>query len=44
VNVPGTDREHANWRRKLRDDVEAIASDGRLARFAEILREQRPRE
>ncbi len=44
VNVPGTDREHPNWRRKLRDDIETIATDGRLERFAEILREHRPRE
>jgi 4-alpha-glucanotransferase len=44
VNVPGTDREHPNWRRKLRDDIEVIAADGRLARFAEIMRHERPRE
>jgi len=44
VNVPGTDREHPNWRRKLHDDVETIVADGRLGRFAEIMRQLRPRE
>jgi 4-alpha-glucanotransferase len=43
VNVPGTDREHPNWRRKLRDDLETIAVDGRLERLAKVLRESRPR-
>jgi glycogen operon protein len=43
VNIPGTNREYPNWRRKLRDDVESIASDGRLERFAGTLRELRPR-
>ena len=43
VNIPGTDREYPNWRRKLRDDLETIASDGRLERFAQTLRELRPR-
>ena len=43
VNIPGTDREYPNWRRKLRDDLETIAADGRLERFARTLRELRPR-
>jgi 4-alpha-glucanotransferase len=43
VNIPGTNREYPNWRRKLRDDLETIASDGRLERFAAMLRELRPR-
>ena len=43
VNIPGTNREYPNWRRKLRDDLETIASDGRLERFARTLREVRPR-
>ena len=28
VNIPGTDHEYPNWRRKLRDDLETIATDG----------------
>ena len=43
VNIPGTNREYPNWRRKLRDDLETIANDGRLERFAATLRELRPR-
>jgi 4-alpha-glucanotransferase len=43
VNVPGTDTEYPNWRRKLRDDVDAIATSRRLERFAGMLRELRPR-
>jgi 4-alpha-glucanotransferase len=43
VNVPGTDRAYPNWRRKLRDDLETIVRDGRLERFAAMLRELRPR-
>jgi 4-alpha-glucanotransferase len=43
VNIPGTNREYPNWRRKLRDDLETIASDGRLERFAGVLRNFRPR-
>jgi 4-alpha-glucanotransferase len=43
VNIPGTNREYPNWRRKLRDDLETIATDGRLERFAQTLRELRPR-
>jgi 4-alpha-glucanotransferase len=43
VNIPGTNLEYPNWRRKLRDDLETIATDGRLERFASALRELRPR-
>jgi 4-alpha-glucanotransferase len=43
VNVPGTNTEYPNWRRKLPVDLEMIASDGRLERFAAALRELRPR-
>jgi 4-alpha-glucanotransferase len=43
VNIPGTDREYPNWRRKLHDELEAIATDPRLERFARALRELRPR-
>ena len=43
VNIPGTHQEYPNWRRKLRDDLETIATDGRFERFARMLREIRPR-
>ena len=43
VNVPGTYMEYPNWRRKLREDLDAIAGNGRLERFAQTLRELRPR-
>jgi len=43
VNIPGTHLEYPNWRRKLRSDLEAIATDRRLERFAGALRELRPR-
>jgi 4-alpha-glucanotransferase len=43
VNVPGTDREYPNWRRKLRDDLETLSTDERFERFAAALRELRPR-
>jgi 4-alpha-glucanotransferase len=43
VNIPGTNREYPNWRRKLRDDLETIEAGGRLERFARALRELRPR-
>jgi glycogen debranching enzyme len=43
VNIPGTNLEYPNWRRKLRDELEAIATDPRLERFARALRELRPR-
>jgi 4-alpha-glucanotransferase len=43
VNIPGTNLEYPNWRRKLRDDLETIATGGRFERFASALRELRPR-
>lgn len=43
VNIPGTNREYPNWRRKLRDGLETIATDPRLERFAAAMREIRPR-
>jgi (1->4)-alpha-D-glucan 1-alpha-D-glucosylmutase len=43
VNIPGTNLEYPNWRRKLRDDLDAIATDPRFERFARALRELRPR-
>ena len=43
VNIPGTNREYPNWRRKLRDDLETIATDPRVERFAAAMRELRPR-
>jgi 4-alpha-glucanotransferase len=43
VNIPGTNLQYPNWRRKLRDDLETIAYDGRFERFASALRELRPR-
>ncbi len=43
VNVPGTSMEYPNWRRKLRDDIDTIATSRRLERFAATLRELRPR-
>jgi 4-alpha-glucanotransferase len=43
VNIPGTYLEYPNWRRKLRDDIDAIAGSHRLERFASALREMRPR-
>ncbi len=43
VNIPGTNLQYPNWRRKLRDDLETIATDGKFERFARALRELRPR-
>jgi 4-alpha-glucanotransferase len=43
VNIPGTNDEYPNWRRKVRDDIDAIASGRRFARFTAMLREMRPR-
>jgi 4-alpha-glucanotransferase len=43
VNVPGTYMEYPNWRRKLHEDVDAIATGRRFERFAATLRELRPR-
>jgi 4-alpha-glucanotransferase len=43
VNIPGTNLEYPNWRRKLRDDLDTIATDPRFERFTRALRELRPR-
>ncbi len=43
VNIPGTNLEYPNWRRKLRDDLEVIADGESLERFARMMRELRPR-
>jgi 4-alpha-glucanotransferase len=43
VNVPGTDREYPNWRRKLRVDVGTIGAHPGFAKLATALRELRPR-
>jgi 4-alpha-glucanotransferase len=42
VNVPGTSMQYPNWRRKLGTDVDALASDGRLARLCAALNDIRP--
>ena len=39
VNIPGTDREYPNWRRKLALSIEDIFSDERWSRIAAIMRE-----
>jgi 4-alpha-glucanotransferase len=39
VNIPGTHREYANWRRKLKLPLEAIFNDARWPPLAEIMRE-----
>lgn len=41
VNVPGTVDEHPNWQRKRSLPLEALASDGRLARTGRIIEEAR---
>ncbi len=42
VNVPGTSVQYPNWRRKLGTDVDALASDQRLARLCAALNDIRP--
>jgi 4-alpha-glucanotransferase len=37
TNLPATVSEHPNWRRRLPVDLEAFASDARLAEIAEVL-------
>lgn len=39
VNIPGTYREYANWRRKLTLPIEEIFNDPRWLRLAAIMRE-----
>ncbi len=43
VNLPGTDREHPNWRKTLPLDVEAIARSERLARVFKAMANVRKR-
>ncbi len=38
VNIPGTWREYANWRRKLGTPLEEVIRDARWARLAAIMR------
>ncbi|MFZ1893057.1 MAG: 4-alpha-glucanotransferase [Rhodoplanes sp.] len=38
VNIPGTVREHPNWRRRLPVSLEDFAADARLSAIAEVLR------
>ena len=42
VNLPGTDREHPNWRNTLPITVDAVARSERLARVFAAMREARP--
>ncbi len=43
VNLPGTDRQHANWRRKLPITVEEMLLDPLLRRTLEAIAAERPR-
>jgi 4-alpha-glucanotransferase len=43
VNVPGTSTQYPNWRRKLSTTIDDLASDPRLSRLCDALRELRPR-
>ncbi|WP_108662976.1 4-alpha-glucanotransferase [Acuticoccus kandeliae] len=43
VNLPGTDREHPNWRHTLPLDVEDIAASERLARTLRAVSRERDR-
>jgi len=42
VNVPGTSLQYPNWRRKLGTDLDALASDERLARLCAAFNDIRP--
>jgi 4-alpha-glucanotransferase len=44
VNVPGTNTQYPNWRRKLSTPLDDLAADPRLTRLCEALSELRPRE
>jgi 4-alpha-glucanotransferase len=37
VNIPGTVDQHPNWRRRLPQDLAALAEDERLLRVAEVM-------
>ncbi len=43
VNLPGTDREHPNWRHTLPMSVEEVASSPRLAAVFAAVKAERPR-
>jgi 4-alpha-glucanotransferase len=43
VNLPGTDRQHANWRRKLPVLIEELPSIETLRRTLEAVARERPR-
>jgi 4-alpha-glucanotransferase len=44
VNLPGSTSEYPNWRRKLSASLEDLASDARLDRIAELMRDERKPE
>jgi 4-alpha-glucanotransferase len=44
VNLPGTDRQHANWRRKLPVLIEALPALETLRRTVEAVARERPRQ
>lgn len=41
INLPGTDREHPNWRRKLHLDRSAIMADRRMSGIAAAMAEEK---
>jgi len=43
VNLPGTDRQHVNWRRKLPVSVEELPAVETLRRTVEAVAQERPR-
>jgi 4-alpha-glucanotransferase len=43
VNLPGTDRQHANWRRKLPVSLEELAQLSLIQRTVEAIAAERPR-
>lgn len=44
TNLPGTDREHANWRRILGPSLEDLAAHPLLSRVAAAIAQERPRD
>ena len=44
VNLPGTDRQHANWRRKLPCLIEELATLPTVQRTLEAVARERPRQ
>jgi glycogen operon protein len=43
VNLPGTDRERPNWRRRLGPDLEDLAASPRLRAILDAVRRERAR-